>query len=48
MADHGDTKKRKGSPFDDADADRGFTVLAMLAGSLVLIIIGTVIVTTLA
>ena len=45
MAKHNDKHRRSGRPFDDADT--GFTLLPMLAGSLVLIAVGTVVVTTL-
>ena len=44
MAKHGDRNKREGNPVDGA----GLTVLPMLAGSLVLIVVGTIIVTTFA
>lgn len=48
MSKHGDRNRRRGSPFNRGDTDRGFTVLPMLAGTLVLIVLGTFVVTTLA
>lgn len=48
MAKHGDRNKREGNPVDGAASGAGLTVLPMLAGSLVLIVVGTIIVTTFA
>lgn len=46
MAKHSDSNRRNDSPSDGAASDTGFTVLPMLACSLVLIVVGTIIVTT--
>ena len=48
MAKRNDRNKRAGSSVDDADSGAGLTVLPMLAGSLFLIVVGTIIVSTFA
>jgi hypothetical protein len=46
MTKHSDRNRRDGSPFNSDDSEAGPTLLPMLIGGLVLIVVGSVIVTT--